>query len=251
MDLLEIYNDDCFNIFPKINDKSIDLFVLDLPYANKKFGNHTSCKWDTPINLAKMWEQIKRIMKNNSVICFFCNAKLGFSLIDSNPDWFRYDLVWFKKNRKTGYLNCNRQQLRNHENIYIFQKSPRETTYNPQMLKGKSYKRIYSPGETTTSMVYNKKRIEHINDGRRFPASVIEIDSVFKNRIHRTEKPVEILEYLINTYSNEGDTVMDFTMGSGSCGVACFNTKRRFIGIEKNDDIFVLAQERLSKLDNM
>lgn len=376
MDLLEIYNDDCFNVFSKMKDKSVDLFVLDLPYANKKFGNCVSCAWDTPIDLAKMWVEIKRIMKPTAVLCFFCNTKFGFTLIESNPKWFRYDLIW-KKSRKVGFLSANKRQLRNHENIYIFQDKPDETTYNPQKEKGLPYKRLFKKGEETTCSLYDTARTDTINEGDRHPASIIEnqmveehenvyvfgdkegtfnpqkvaggrphvrkqsghdIDNIYNQKnfkpspnpdgnmfpcsviehenvyvfgekegtynpqktegkpykcggrksmgyygdcgdkyintgervydgarhptsildfksvhktIHRTEKPVGILEYLIKSYSNEGDTVMDFTMGSGSCGEACFNTKRRFIGVEKDDDIFVLAQERLSKLDNM
>ena len=243
MNLLEIHNDDCFNVFPKIKENSIDLFVLDLPYANKKFGNCTACHWDTPIDLKKMWMEIKRIMKPTAVLCFFCNTKFGFTLIESNPKWFRYDLIW-KKSRKVGFLSANKRQLRNHENIYVF--GEKLGTYNPQKIKGEPYKRHQ---KTINCEVYSIERKDKINkSGDRHPGSVIENVSVQKT-IHRTEKPVGILEYLIKSYSNEGDTVMDFTMGSGSCGEACFNTKRRFIGVEKDDDNFVLAQERLSNLE--
>ena len=117
--MMELYNDDCFNILPKIEDKTIDLFVLDLPYANKDFGKCTACKWDNTIDLDKMWVEIKRIMKPNAVILFYCNTKFGFSLIKSNPKWFRYDLIW-KKSRKVGFLSANKQPLRQHENIYVF-----------------------------------------------------------------------------------------------------------------------------------
>jgi len=328
MELLEIHNDDCFNIFPKIKDNSIDLFVLDLPYANKKFGNCTACKWDTPIDLGKMWIEIKRIMKPTAVLCFFCNTKFGFTLIESNPKWFKYDLIW-KKSRKVGFLSANKRQLRNHENIYVF--GDKAGSYNPQKIEGKEYNK-YRPTQNVTTIdgaygkifkanteqkvndrypasvieheniyvfgdkpgsynpqkvagkPYNKTntgnnnkdacsygivdRSSHlegegnrkINKGDRHPASVIEDEntthentvleykSVHKT-IHRTEKPVGLLEYLIKSYSNEGDTVMDFTMGSASCGEACFNTKRKFIGVEKDDDIFLLAQERLSNLE--
>ena len=117
--LLELFNDDCFNIFPTIEDNKVNLFILDLPYANKKFGNCTSCKWDTPIDLNEMWIQIKRIMKPNAIIVFFCNVKFGYALIHSNPKWFRYDLI-YAKTKKVGFLNCNRAPLRQHENIYVF-----------------------------------------------------------------------------------------------------------------------------------
>jgi site-specific DNA-methyltransferase (adenine-specific) len=309
-ELLEVYNDDCFNIFPKIKDNSIDLFILDLPYANKKFGNCTACKWDTPIDLGKMWIEIKRIMKPKAVLCFFCNTKFGFTLIESNPKWFKYDLIW-KKSRKVGFLSANKRQLRNHENIYVF--GDKTGTYNPQKVAGEPYDKMskgtnidcfngtyyettskykpvkndgyrhpcsviehenvyvfgdktgtYNPqkvaGEPYTAKqgthtdIYGKQDEGTIteNKGDRHPCSVIEHEntileykSVHKT-IHRTEKPVGLLEYLIKSYSNEGDTVMDFTMGSGSTGEACINTNRRFIGVEKDDDIFIKAVERLS-----
>ena len=117
---MELYNDDCFNVFPKIGDKTIDLFVLDIPNANFKFGKSTACKWDIPIDLDKMWIEIKRIMKPNAVIVFFCNTKFGYALIDSNPKWFKYDLIYKKGNKKVGFLSANKQPLRQHENIYIF-----------------------------------------------------------------------------------------------------------------------------------
>jgi len=498
MELLEIYNDDCFNIFPKIKDKSIDLFILDLPYGE------TSCSWDTCIDLERMWVEIKRMMKPSAVICFFCTTKFGYSLIKSNEKWFKYDLIW-KKSRKVGFLSANKRQLRNHENIYVFnndnnddieitrnielrkyaekvkeyinkplkiidkdignegihlfynfknsqfglpieknykklielykidkmkgflkykdmvekwEKEP-STTYNPQKTEGKPYK--CKEGKKNKNDLYNIKNdkraitenkgdrhptsvIEHenvyvfkeeqgtynpqktqghkpykddvrkkpknvgaygssmtakptLNKGDRFPVSIIEHENVYvfkkeqgtynpqktprekdykhsgqrssntlyngdlidcntlfkkedglhptsimdygqhtqpekdygmikggyyrgegakpfkrmpndpttshptsiientileyksvQKTLHRTEKPVGLLEYLIKSYSNEGEIVMDFTMGSASCGEACFNTKRKFIGIEMDDDIFVSAQERLSAL---
>jgi len=340
MDNMEIYNDDCFKVFPKMKDNSVDLFVLDLPYGQ------TKCKWDTVINLEEMWKQVKRIMKKDAIICFFCTTKFGYTLIKSNEKWFKYDLVW-KKSRKVGFLSANKRQLRNHENIYVFKQE--QGTYHPQKVDGKPYvdkrsggsrsnayrdklenepvinkgdrfptsviehenlgeiqggyyrgengkpfKRMaaskdgklhptsviehenvyvfndkqgtYNPqktegkpyttkGSNSVCEQYDWGRIGAINTGDRHPTSVIEHEntileykSVHKT-IHRTEKPVGLLEYLIKSYSNEGDTVMDFTMGSGSCGEACFNTKRKFIGVEMDDDIFVLAQERLSKLE--
>ena len=244
---MEIYNDDCFNVFPKMKDKSVDLFVLDLPYGQ------TSCKWDTVINLEEMWKHVKRIMKKDAILCFFCTTKFGYTLIKSNEKWFKYDLVW-KKSRKVGFLSANKRQLRNHENIYVF-KECGQGTYNPQKVEGKPYHRPSSSRDGGSVYSDTIKNVKNINTGDRHPASVIEHEntileykSVHKT-IHRTEKPIGLLEYLIKSYSNEGDTVMDFTMGSGSCGEACFNTKRKFIGVEMDDDIFVLAQNRLSKLE--
>ena len=414
---MELYNDNCFNIFPKIGDKTINLFVLDLPYANFKFGKCTACKWDLPIDLDKMWIEIKRIMKPNAVIVFFCNTKFGYALIDSNPKYFKYDLIW-KKSRKVGFLSANKQPLRQHENIYVF--NDKKATYNPQKTEGKPYirdrnghnKEKYCYGEIErgneikenkgdrhpTSILPNMELEEHemvyvfdnpvneeynINDlelnrnldlrayaekvfkfiGKtkkelikdigqkidhffRFKSSqfalpiietyneliekykinemegFIEYDilkdswekhplqnpktpstynpqktegKAYKNgaipndnniygtkrekekitktdrhpssilpddlkstileynnphkTIHRTQKPEKLLEWLIKTYSNEEDTVMDFCMGSGTAGVACINTNRKFIGVEMNKEIFELAKKRIDEIE--
>ena len=241
---MELYNDDCFNVFPKIKDKSIDLFVLDLPYANFKFGKCIACKWDLPIDLEKMWVEIKRIMKPNAVIIFFCNTKFGYALIDSNPKWFKYDLIW-KKSRKVGFLSANKQPLRQHENIYIF--NNQKATYNPQKTEGKPYK---SKERNEEAKIYNNGkpmiRTKTEDTSNRYPSSILQYNNPYKT-IHRTQKPEKLLEWLIKTYSNENDTVMDFCMGSGTAGVACKNTNRKFIGIEKDKEIFELAKERINK----
>ena len=421
---MELYNDDCFNVFPFIDDKTIDLFVLDLPYGQ------TACKWDTCIDLEEMWTEIKRIMKPNAVILFYCTTKFGYKLIQSNEKWFRYDLIW-KKSRKVGFLSANKMPLRQHENVYVFSDAdddlennknkelrsyaekvkkyigktkteiiktigqsvdhffrikstqfgiPTEetynklielykinemegfidyltlkskwdfemvNTYNPQKTEGTPYK---TTGKGTVG-VYNTKRTDNENKGDRHPTSIIEHENVyvFKDKggtynpqktegkpykafetkkgkeigevyggvskhnenkgdrhptsiiepkdlgmikggyyrgengkpfkrmandpttshptsiypdtiettilehknphksIHRTQKPVSLCEWLIKTYSNEGDTVMDFTMGSGTTGEACINTKRKFIGVEMDEEIFEIAEDRLKK----
>lgn len=248
---MNLYNEDCFNIFPKIEDKSIDLFVLDLPYANKKFGNCTACDWDTPIDLDKMWIEIKRIMKPHTIIVFLCNTKFGNTLINSNPRWFKYDLIW-EKSKLVGFLSANKQPLRKHENIYIFKKE--QGTYNPQKTEGKPYNKTNTGNNNTDDSAYGKinrthsKGEEHrvINKGDRHPISILKFNSVGKGTIHPTQKPVELIEWLIKSYSNEGDMVMDFTMGSGTTGVACKNTNRNFIGIERDEEIFKLAENRIS-----
>tara|TARA_R100001163_G_C5067606_1_gene206882 strand:- start:3831 stop:4583 length:753 start_codon:yes stop_codon:yes gene_type:complete len=246
-----LYNDDCFNIFPKIEDKSIELFLLDLPYANKKFGKCTACGWDTPIDLEKMWVEIKRMMKPSAIIVFFCNTKFGYTLINSNPKLFSYQLIW-EKSKAVGFLNSNKKPLVNIENIYIFKK--KQGTYNPQKIKGKPYNKTNTGNNNNDSCAYGKiDRSNHlegeehrrINLGDRHPTSILKFKSLGKGTIHRTQKPVDLLEWLIKTYTNEEDLVMDFCMGSGSCGMACKNTNRKFIGIEKDEEIFKLAEERL------
>ena len=441
---IQLFNKNCFDVFPTLEDKSINLFVLDLPYGQ------TACKWDSVIDLEQMWKHIKRIMKPNAILVFFCTAKFGYTLIKSNEKWFKYDLIW-KKSRKVGFLSANKQPLRQHELMYIFKKEqgtyhPQKTegkpykckqgqqtnlygieekekvttenkgdrhptsiidhesmyifkdkqgTYNPQKTKGKAYNKtntgnnnkdssaygiidrsshlegegnrkinkgdrhptsiidheniyvfngnndenenlinyskkvlkhigktkttikkeipmadhffrysknnfslptketyeelielynidemeefisfnelegVYNPQKTKgkpyiikehnlkNNCVYNQKKvIKTENKGDRHPTSIIneipeyEGDSilVYKNphkTIHRTQKPVELLEWLIKTYSNEGDTVMDFTMGSGTAGIGCINTKRKFIGVEMDEEIFKLAEDRI------
>ena len=253
MDLSQItvglYNDNCFNVFPKIEKQSIDLFVLDLPYANKDFGKCSACKWDNTIDLDKMWVEIKRIMKPNAVILFYCNTKFGFSLIKSNTKWFKYDLIW-KKSRKVGFLSANKMPLRQHENIYVFKDQC--GTYNPQKTEGKPYK--CKEGADINNSAYSNFTRRGNNKGDRHPTSIYPdtIETTIlehnnpKKSLHRTQKPVSLCEWLIKTYSKEGDTVMDFTMGSGTTGEACLNTKRNFIGVEMDKQIFKIAKERLN-----
>jgi len=280
---IDLYNDDCFNVFPQIEEKSVNLFVLDLPY------NQTDCKWDQDIiPLDEMWENIKRIIKPNGIVIHFCTAKFGYRLIHSQPKWFRYDLIW-KKSRKVGFLSANKMPLRQHENIYLFK--PEQGTYHPQKTEGKAYKckqgkqtnlygkedkskvKTENKGDRHPTSIIEQKDLGMIKGGyyrgegkkpfkrmaahptERHPTSIIDYDGdsilVYKNphkTIHRTQKPVELCEWLIKTYSNEGDTVMDFTMGSGTVAVAAMNTKRKFIGVEKDPKIYEAAEQRLADL---
>lgn len=240
---MKLFNDDCFNVFPQLEDNSINLFILDLPY------NITGCKWDKEvIPLDKMWENIKKVMKPDGIVVMFCTTKFGYTLINSNPKWFRYDLIW-KKSRKVGFLNSNKMPLRQHENIYLFK--PEQGTYHPQKTEGKEIK--MKRKNTSQRNVYGNINLPEGSIYKdRHPTSIIDYEGdtilEYKNphkTIHKTQKPVELCEWLIKTYSNEGDTVMDFTMGSGTTGIACLNTKRKFIGVEKDEEIFKLAEERI------
>ena len=249
---MELINTDCFDAFATMKDKSVDMFLLDLPY------NQTACRWDKDIiDLEKMWIEIKRIMKPNAIIVMFCTARFGYRLIHSNPKWFRYDLIW-KKSRKVGFLSANKMPLRQHENIYVFK--DKAGTYNPQKTKrDKDYKHSgkRSSEEHYCNVLECKK--EYKKEDGMHPTSVIEQELEntvleFKNpskNIHRTQKPVELCEWLIRTYTNENDVVCDFTMGSGTVGVACINTKRQFIGVEKDEEIFTLAENRINELINL
>jgi len=224
---IELYNDDCFNVLPNIK-KKIDLVVVDLPYGQ------TDVSWDIKIDLDKMWIELKKICKDDCVYCFFTTTKFGIELINSNPKWFRYDLVWEKSN-SVGFLNANRQPLRRHEMIYVFYKKC--GTYNPQKTEGKPYKQNRS---SQKSILYGKydAAFQSVNTGDRHPTSIITYKSVQKE--HPTAKPIDLLEFLVKSYSNENDYVLDFTMGIGSTGYACRNTNRNFIGIEKEKKYFDL-----------
>ena len=238
---MELYNDDCFEILPEIKDGSVDLVVVDLPYTTKG-QKATACKWDTPIDLERMWKELKRCCKRDCVYVFFCTTKFGYKLIQSNERWFRYDIVW-EKSRKVGFLSANKMPLRKHEMMYIFKE--KQGTYNAQKTEGKPYK---TAGKNEKMKIYNNgkemKRTDIENKGDRHPTTIVKFNNP-KKSLHRTQKRVALCEWLIKSYSNQGDLVLDFTMGSGTTGIACKNTDRNFIGIERDEEIFKTAYERL------
>ena len=229
----ELIFGDCLNVLPKISDKSVDIVLTDPPYGT------TQCKWDSIIPLNFIWKELKRITKANTAIIFTASQPFTTTLINSNIEDFRYDLVWCK-NQGTNFYNANRMPLRSHEDILVFYK--KLPTYNPQKTNGKPYKQKRG----TPSEVYRGKDL-HItkSDGKRFPLSW-KIFKKDKEKLHPTQKPVALLEYLIKTYTNENDTVLDFTMGSGSTGVAAKNLNRKFIGIEKDKKYFGIAKNRIN-----
>jgi len=236
-----ILNDDCFNVFSKISNKSVQLVCVDLPYGQ------TKCVWDYVIDLNKMWLELKRIGKDNCQFVFFCTTKFGYKLIASNPKWFKYDIIW-EKSKTLGALSCNKMPLRKHEMIYIFynDKKPKNMNwiYNPQKTEGKPYK---ATGKDKGAVYDNWKSTPIDNKGDRFPISILKF-GYDKEKLHPTQKPVALCEWIVKTYSNEGDLVLDFTMGSGSTVVACINTKRKYIGIEKDKTIFEIAKKRIEEL---
>ena len=194
-----------------------------------------------------MWNSLKRICKDKCQFVFFTTTRFGYKLIESNPKWFRYDLVWEKFNA-IGFLSANKMPLRSHEMIYIFSKSPKpkgtKQTYNPQKTLGKPWK---SKEHKTKKDVYGQEDMpaKENTTGNRHPRSVIKFHQSGK-KIHPTQKPVDLCEWLIKTYSNEGDLVLDFCMGSGTTIEASINTNRKYIGIEKDEDIFEIANNRLN-----
>lgn len=249
---MELYNCCGIEHMKTMTEKSVDLFILDLPYANKKFGKCTAMGWDTPIDLEQMWIHIKRIMKPSAVIIFFCNVKFGYSLIDSNPKWFRYDLIW-KKSRKVGFLSANKMPLRQHENIYLFaDRTTPAGIYNPQKEIREKELKMKRKGKNTETELYQGSPTslpEESTYTHRHPTSIVENTILEHNNpsksIHKTQKPTSLCEWLIKSYSNEGDVVCDFCMGSGTAGIAALNTKRFFIGVEKDEEIFNMAYNRI------
>lgn len=236
--MIDLRQGDCLELMKDIPDKSIDMILCDLPYGT------TKNKWDSIIPLDKLWEQYKRIIKENGAIVLFSQMPFTVKLIESNYKEFKYEWIW-EKEQGTGHLNAKKMPLKIHENILVFYK--KLPMYNPQWEYGKPYIATYS----THSSNYGKQKdyITTISDGRRYPKDIIKIKRKSTDKhLHPTQKPVALLEYLIKTYTNEGETVLDNCMGSGSTGVACVNTNRNFIGIELDEKYFKIAEERINNV---
>ena len=225
-----------------ISDNSVDFILCDLPYGT------TDCKWDTIIPFDPLWKQYRRIIKPNGVIALFSAQPFTTKLIHSNLKDYRYNWYW-KKNNKTGALFCKHQPMRCVEDICVFiQRGPDASgsTYNPQGLRVLDKPIVH---EVRSSELYVGKRNASVQTHTGYPAHLLEFDSetiIPSKKYHPTQKPVPLLEYLIKTYSNPDELVLDNCMGSGSTGVACANTGRRFIGIEMDDTYFKRASERIS-----
>lgn len=231
--MIKLMEGDCLERMGEIPDDSVDLVLTDPPYGT------TRCKWDSVIPLGLMWEQVKRVTKPKGAIVLFSAEPFTSALVMSNPKMFRYDLIW-SKSQGSDFLNANRKPLRSHENVLVF--STGQTKYNPQMRPGDPYV-SHRNGSKNTECYGKFKTVETVSDGSRFPLTVMDYP---KDRgLHPSQKPVPLLEYLIKTYTDEGETVLDFTMGSGSTGVACVNTGRSFIGIELDEHYFDVATERI------
>jgi len=231
-----LHNADCFDVFPSIADGSIDLVLTDIPYGT------TQCKWDSVLDLQMMWEQLYRIAKPSSAIILFSAQPFTSVLVASNLRDWRTEWVWEKGNA-TGFLNAKKQPLRAHENIEVFYR--RQPTYNPQMTDG--HERKTSKRKSVNSECYGKAlNLTEYDSTKRYPRDVQFFSSdKQKGNYHPTQKPVSLMRYLIETYSNAGETVLDFTMGSGTTGVACMDTNRNFIGIEKDEEIYRVACTRM------
>ena len=227
---------DCLERMKEIPDGSVDMILADPPYGT------TPCKWDSVIDLALMWEQLKRIIKPNGAIVMTASQPFTTKLISSNMKMFKYCWVW-EKTMASNFALAKKQPFKKHEDVCVFYL--RQPAYNPQMGKGKPYidkERDRSMGVTGDALP-SKKAIT--NTGTRYPSSVQKFSNGNNGNVHPTQKPVALLEYLIRTYTNEGETVLDFTQGSGSTGVGAVNTGRKYIGIEMDDHYFNISKERI------
>lgn len=244
--MIDIYNDDCFNILKNIKNESINMILSDLPYAE------TGNKWDRLLPLDKLFEEFERIITFNGAIVLTGTFKFGVKLYNIAPHLYKYDWVWEKDNG-TNAPNVNLQPFRTHENIFIFGKG-RVTNgnrmpmkYNPQKTKGEPY--CQTSGRMSENWKGGLKNITTNNeDGLRHPKTIQKFNRD-KNGFHPTQKPVSLMEFLILTYTDENDIVLDPCMGSGSTGVACANTNRNFIGVEIEQKYFDIAKQRLPNVD--
>lgn len=233
--MIELHCGDCFDVLPTMATGSVDFVCADVPYGT------TECKWDSVLDLDRMWSEIYRVAKENAAIVIFSAQPFTSVLVASNLKHWRSEWIWEKGNA-TGFLNAKKQPLRAHENIEVFYR--RQPTYNPQFTTG--HARKSSKRKSVNSECYGKAyTLTEYDSTSRYPRDVQFFSSdKQKGSYHPTQKPAALLRYLIETYSNAGDTVLDFTMGSGTAGVACQESGRAFIGIEKDPAIYQVACER-------
>jgi len=236
---MELYHGDCLEKFIIVKDESVDLILVDLPYGT------TQNEWDSVIDCEEMWKNVKRVLKPCGNALFFCKMPFTAALMNSTNLVFHQELIW-KKNVASNFLNANKMHLEIHETILVFKKKKGQSTFNKQMNTGVPYSVKRKRDDSGNNYGNIKERIDTKNEGTRNPQTILEYNRPPNNiRSHPTQKPVDLLEYLIRTFSNSGDCVLDFTMGSGSTGVACIKSKRYFIGIEKDFVYFSDAKKRL------
>lgn len=231
---IELINGDCIKEMKKIPEGSIDLVLTDPPYGA------TACKWDTVIPFEPMWEQLKRVTKKNGAIVLFGCQPFTSALVMSNPKMFKYSWIWIKSN-VSGFANAKKRPLKKYEDVLVF--SRLTPPYHPQGLRRLAVPRVRKAkvGDTVGGNGFYDGYVQQYTN---YPINVLEFAS--DRKLHPTQKPVALMEYLIKTYTNEKDTVLDFTMGSGTTGVACKNLNRNFVGIELDKDYFDIASKRIS-----
>ncbi|HCC3432108.1 site-specific DNA-methyltransferase [Salmonella enterica] len=229
-------NADCFDVFPQLEDGTVDLVCADIPYGT------TQCRWDSVLDLQAMWQELYRIAKPTAAIVLFSAQPFTSVLVNSNLRDWKTEWIW-EKPHATGFLNAKKQPLRSHENIEVFYR--KQPTYNPQMTHG-HVRKTAARGTPNTDVYGDALKNVTYDSTSRYPRDVQKFSSdKQKQSLHSTQKPLALIQYLIETYSNPGDTVLDFTMGSGTAGFACQQTGRNFIGIEKDATIFQTACQRM------
>lgn len=243
-----LYHGDCLEVMPKFEPQSVDAIITDLPYQK------TSCGWDKIIPFKPMWAAVKHVLKPRGAFVTTASQPFTSALVMSNLEWFKYELVW-SKTRITGHVHAKNKPMKAHENILVFSggttvhvsQSTDRMTYNPQGVTKKNVKTIRK-NRGASDAVMSKRKSHHDvwQLYENYPNSILEFTSEVDTE-HPTQKPVALYEYLIRTYTNEGDTVMDMCAGSGTTGVACMRSNRPFIGIEKEQGYFEIAQKRISE----
>ena len=234
---INLIQGDCLEVMKTIHDKSIDAIICDLPYGT------TQNKWDSVISLDQLWREYDRIVKPNGAIVLTSQGVFTAKLILSNERNFKYKITW-EKSKPTNFLNAKKQPLRKHEDICVFYK--KQPIYNPQMGEGVPYDKGVRKNQLSGS--YGDFKPIHVkSSGERYPTDVVYFKTAESEGAvwHPTQKPVALMEYLVNTYTNQGDTVLDNCMGSGTTGIACKNLGRKFIGIEQDTNYFEIASKRI------
>lgn len=242
MNNIKLYNGDCLKIMPELIKEGVkvDAILCDLPFGI------TKVYWDQVIPFEEMWKNINSIVKDNGAIILFGSEPFSSKLRLSNLKMYKYDYVW-KKTVGTNFATVKKRPFKKTENIMVFYK--KQPTYNPQMKSGTPYHHTGNGiRKGQTGLNAQIKRIEINNEGTRYPDDILEFSNGVNNRLHPTQKPVDLLEHLVKTYTNEGDTILDFCAGSMSTGVACINTNRNFIGIEKDENYFNIGKKRLEEI---
>ena len=236
MNNIDLRLGDCLEVMKTIKDKSIDAIICDLPYGT------TQCKWDEVIPFKELWNEYNRVVKINGAIVLFGSEPFSSALRMSNIKNYKYDWIW-KKPKGTGHLNAKRMPMNDVETISVFYR--KQCVYNPQFTKVKPYKS--KSGKSSFDGYGKDNRKGNDNNGKRYPKRLLEFNVVERNTLHPTQKPLELLEYLVKTYTNENDTILDNTMGSGTTMVACKNLNRNGIGIEKEEKYFNIAVSRTNE----
>tara|TARA_R100000995_G_scaffold1880_1_gene1278 strand:- start:6245 stop:6994 length:750 start_codon:yes stop_codon:yes gene_type:complete len=248
---MKLYNGDCLDVMCSIADKSIDAIITDPPYGT------TACKWDSVIPFEPMWTQLNRIIKDNGAIVLFGSEPFSSALRMSNIKNYKYDWIWIKKRYNSGFAHAKNKPLKKNENLCVFSLS----SMGHKIQLGNKRMTYYPQGLKEIHLERNNKTFQNASFGKRpssrptvqkykgYPNNILKYDVQQKGKfLHPTQKPVALMEYLIKTYTNEQETVLDFTMGSGTTGVACCNTNRDFIGIERDKNYFKIAEQRINNL---